>query len=194
MVAYLFVFRFNLIIMSKIDLNEIINPKVTKFPRFKPKLKIAILASGKGTNFETIINDINNDILDAEITCLIVNNNKCGAIDKARKNNIPYFIFNHQNYLNREELDHSIIDKLHEYNSEVIVMVGWMRIVTKVLLDEFKSTIIFFCIFILINITQFNSLICGALSIENNNIFILLKAFIATVLFFFINKLVNKYL
>ena len=48
--------------MSKIDLNEIINPKVTKFPRFKPKLKIAILASGKGTNFETIIYDINNTI------------------------------------------------------------------------------------------------------------------------------------
>ena len=62
------------------------------------------------------------------------------------------------------------------------------------LLDEFKSTIIFFSIFILINITQFNSLICGALSIENNNIFILLKGFIATVIFFFVNKLVNKYI
>ena len=62
------------------------------------------------------------------------------------------------------------------------------------LLDEFKSTIIFFSIFILINITQFNSLICGALSIENNNIFILLKTFVATVIFFFINKLVHKYI
>jgi len=62
------------------------------------------------------------------------------------------------------------------------------------LLDEFKSSMIFFVIFMLLNLTQVNNLICGALSIENNNIFILLKTFVATVIFFFINKLVHKYI
>ena len=62
------------------------------------------------------------------------------------------------------------------------------------LLDEFKSSMIFFIIFMLLNLTQINDLICGALSIENNNIFILLKTFVATVIFFFINKLVYKYI
>lgn len=62
------------------------------------------------------------------------------------------------------------------------------------LLDEFKSSIIFFIIFMLLNLTQMNNLICGALSIENNNIFILLKTFVATVIFFFINKLIYKYI
>ena len=62
------------------------------------------------------------------------------------------------------------------------------------LLDEFKSSMIFFVIFMLLNLTQINNLICGALSIENNNIFILLKTFVATVIFFFINKLVHKYI
>jgi hypothetical protein len=62
------------------------------------------------------------------------------------------------------------------------------------LLDEFKSSIIFFVIFMLLNLTQINNLICGALSIENNNIFILLKTFVATVIFFFVNKLVHKYI
>ena len=62
------------------------------------------------------------------------------------------------------------------------------------LLDEFKSPIIFFVIFMLLNLTQINNLICGALSIENNNIFILLKTFVATVIFFFVNKLVHKYI
>jgi hypothetical protein len=62
------------------------------------------------------------------------------------------------------------------------------------LLDEFKSSIIFFIIFMLLNLTQINNLICGALSIENNNIFILLKTFVATVIFFFINKIVHKYI
>ena len=62
------------------------------------------------------------------------------------------------------------------------------------LLEEFKSSMIFFIIFMLLNLTQINELICGALSIENNNIFILLKTFVATVIFFFINKLVYKYI
>ena len=61
------------------------------------------------------------------------------------------------------------------------------------LLDEFKSSIIFFIIFMLLNLTQVNTLICDALSIENNNIYILLKTFVAAVIFFFVNKLVHKY-
>ena len=62
------------------------------------------------------------------------------------------------------------------------------------ILDEFKSSIIFFIIFMLLNLTQINNLICGSLSIENNNIFILLKTFVATVIFFFLNKLIHKYI
>ena len=128
--------------MVNIDFCEVINPDTKEFPKFKPKLKLAILASGKGSNFETIINDINNRRLDAEITCLIVNTKKCGAINKALKHNIPYYILNNNDYLTREELDKAIISKLKEFNTEAIVMVGWMRIVTPVLLDEFKGKVI----------------------------------------------------
>ena len=42
--------------------------------------------------------DINNNRLDAEIICLIVNEPNCGAIDKARKYSIPYIIHNHRDY------------------------------------------------------------------------------------------------
>jgi len=62
------------------------------------------------------------------------------------------------------------------------------------LFNEFKSSLIFFIIFILLNITQINSFICNSLSIENNNIFIVLKGFIATIIFFFMDKLINKYI
>ena len=61
------------------------------------------------------------------------------------------------------------------------------------LMDEFKSSLIFFLIFIVVNLTQFNDVLCKTLSIENNNILVLLKGFISTILFFFVNKLINKY-
>ena len=51
----------------------IINPYLEILPKFYPKLSLGILASGKGSNFESILNDIKNGRLDAEIKCLIVN-------------------------------------------------------------------------------------------------------------------------
>ena len=61
------------------------------------------------------------------------------------------------------------------------------------LLKEFTPTFIFLTIFILLNITQINGFICNSLSIDNNNIFILLKAFMGSILFFGLNKMVNIY-
>ena len=61
------------------------------------------------------------------------------------------------------------------------------------LLKEFLPTLIFLFIFVILNITQINGFICESLSIENNNIFIFLKAFIGSILFFGLNKLLNNY-
>ncbi len=133
---------FNQLIMSNIFSNQIINPYFKELPRFTPKIKLGILASGKGSNLEAIIQDINRNILDAEIMCLIVNNNNCGAIEKAKKYNIPYSIIIHQEYKTRESLDEAIISKFNSYNVEAIVMVGWMRIVTNILLKEFRGKVI----------------------------------------------------
>lgn len=62
------------------------------------------------------------------------------------------------------------------------------------LLKEFLPTLIFLFIFVMLNITQINGFICESLSIENNNIFIFLKAFIGSILFFGLNKLLSNYI
>lgn len=61
------------------------------------------------------------------------------------------------------------------------------------LLKEFLPTLIFLFIFVMLNITQINGFICESLLIENNNIFIFLKAFIGSILFFGLNKLLSNY-
>ena len=61
------------------------------------------------------------------------------------------------------------------------------------LLKEFLPTLIFLFIFVMLNITQINGFICNSLSIDNNNIFIFLKAFIGSILFFGLNKLISNY-
>ena len=122
--------------------NVIISPNITEKIRFDPKLKLGILASGKGSNFEAIILDINSNRLDAEIICLIVNEPDCKAIEKAKKYSIPYFIIDHRDYKSRESFDEEIIKILVNSNVEGIIMVGWMRIVTQKLLHKFHGRVV----------------------------------------------------
>ena len=70
--------------------NYIISPQITEFRRFSPKLKIGVLASGKGTNFQELINLSKNDKLDIDIKVLITNKENAACIKKAQDANIPY--------------------------------------------------------------------------------------------------------
>ena len=124
------------------DGKNLISPFVSEFPQIKPKIKIGILASGNGSNFESIIKSIKSNKLNAEISILIVNNPKCLAIEKAIKYRIPYVIINHKDCISRLEHDKLVMNKLDEYTVELVVMAGWMRIVGEDLINNFKNRLI----------------------------------------------------
>ena len=121
---------------------NLISPFIKEFPKYEPKIKIAVLASGNGSNFEYIIKSIQNRQLNAEISVLIVNNPNCLAIKKAKKYNIKYVVVNHRDCKSRIEHDNLIINKLEQYNVEIVVMAGWMRIVGENLINKFKNRLI----------------------------------------------------
>ncbi|MDY6805622.1 MAG: phosphoribosylglycinamide formyltransferase [Cyanobacteriota bacterium] len=106
-------------------------------------LKLAILASGSGTNFEVIARAIETGKLNAKIQVLIYNNPGAKVIARAEKFGVPAILLNHRDYKNRrEEFDSEIIKTLGGYDVEWVVMAGWMRIVTKVLVNAFPNRII----------------------------------------------------
>ena len=121
---------------------NLINPYIKEFPHFEPKIKIAILASGNGSNFENIIKSIKEKKLNAEISILIVNNPDCLAVKKAIKYNIPYIIINHRDCSSRLEHDTLIMNKLKYHHIELVVMAGWMRIVGEKLINSFQDRLI----------------------------------------------------
>ena len=120
----------------------VINPNILIPDKLDPLLNIAILASGKGSNFEAIYNSIKANQLNAKISILIVNKDSCLAIEKAKRFNIDYLFIDHRNYSSRQEYDQEIVNILTRYKVEGIVMAGWMRIVTPVLINSFKNRII----------------------------------------------------
>ncbi len=117
-------------------------PVMDDFPGFSPKLKIGILASGDGSNFEAIATSINNLKLDADIKLLIVNNAKSNAINRAKRLGIDFQIIDHKSYNSREEFDIAISKEFKAKEVEGIVMAGWMRIITNELLSRYQNRII----------------------------------------------------
>ena len=118
--------------------NYIISPEICEFRRFSPKLKIGVLASGKGTNFQKLINLSENGELDIEIKVLITNKDDAGCIERAESKKIPYKIIRGKDFLQKELFELEIINTLVNYDVELVVMAGWMKIVTPFLLINLR--------------------------------------------------------
>ena len=91
--------------------NYIISPEISEYRRFSPKLKIGVLASGRGTNFQELINLSENGELDIDIKVLITNKDDAGCIKRAESRKIPYKIIRGKDFLQKEafELELSLI-------------------------------------------------------------------------------------
>ncbi|MFB8794405.1 MAG: phosphoribosylglycinamide formyltransferase [Microcoleus sp.] len=115
---------------------------VEKNTAISQPLKLGILASGSGSNFEVIAQAIQNQQLNAQVQVLIYNNPEAKAAARAEKYGIPSILLNHRDCKSREELDTKIVKTFQEHDVEWVIMAGWMRIVTKVLLDAFPDKVV----------------------------------------------------
>ncbi len=104
---------------------------------------ICVFASGNGTNFEAIVNAINNNIIeDAKVVMLIVDRKNAYVIERAKRLGINYKYVNATKYNTREEYELEIVNILTPLNIDLICLAGYMKIITNVLLDAFNDKII----------------------------------------------------
>jgi phosphoribosylglycinamide formyltransferase-1 len=104
--------------------------------------KLGFMASGSGTNFAAIAESIQNNELNAKIEVLIYNNPKAKVQEQAEKYQIPKVLINHRDFESREALDEAIVTTFKQYGVEWVIMAGWMRIITPVLLNAFSERVI----------------------------------------------------
>lgn len=105
-------------------------------------LKLGIMASGNGSNFEAIASAIAQGQLCAQIQVLIYNNSEAKVAARAANWGVPAVLLNHRDYERREDLDQQIVKTLRQYKVEWVIMAGWMRVVTPVLINAFPDQII----------------------------------------------------
>lgn len=108
-------------------------------PQLAAPLSLGVMASGSGSNFVAIAQAIADQQLHAKIQVLIYNNPTAKAADRATEWDIPTVLLNHRDYASREALDEAIVQTLREYGVEWVIMAGWMRIVTPVLIEAFPQ-------------------------------------------------------
>ena len=105
-------------------------------------LQLGVMASGSGTNFEAVAQAIADGKLNAEIKVLIYNNPQAKVKERAEKYHIPTVLIDHREYQQRSSLDREIVAVLKAYGVDWVVMAGWMRIVTQVLINGYPERII----------------------------------------------------
>ncbi|WP_267382817.1 phosphoribosylglycinamide formyltransferase [Cyanobacterium sp. uoEpiScrs1] len=128
---------------SSQSIPNFISPRVSSEElELEHPLKLGILASGSGTNFEAIVQAIQKGTLNAEIPVLIYNNPEAKVKEKAQRFKIRTVLLNHREFKRRGDLDQSILETLQQHHVEWVVMAGWMRIVTHVLLNAYPDHII----------------------------------------------------
>lgn len=108
----------------------------------KQKLRLAVLASGGGTNLQSIIDQCQQGLLDAEIKLVISNNPGAGALERAAQAGIKNVCINHRAFDIREDFDRAVVTALKEAETELVVLAGFMRIISAVFLQAFPQRII----------------------------------------------------
>ena len=105
------------------------------------KLKIGVLLSGSGTNLQAII-DAANDGLPVDIVCVVSSRPDAYGIERARAAGIPAVVLNRDVYADPLAADARIVEELHAAGAEYVVMAGYMRKVTPVMLDAFPDRVL----------------------------------------------------
>ncbi len=98
-------------------------------------MKAAVLISGYGSNLQALIDD------DIDI-CVAVGTFPAPGLARAKVANISIGVLDHTNYSSRELFDQALLDKLEPYEPDLIILAGFMRILTSVFINEYKDKIL----------------------------------------------------
>ncbi|MEI6824789.1 MAG: phosphoribosylglycinamide formyltransferase [Desulfuromonadales bacterium] len=103
--------------------------------------RLGILVSGSGTNLQAIIDHIISGEIRAEIACVISNKPEAYALTRAARHGLPVVVHEHSNYPDRRSYDAATVEILHGYAVDLVILAGFMRILTDIMVDAFPHAI-----------------------------------------------------
>jgi phosphoribosylglycinamide formyltransferase-1 len=109
----------------------------------KDPLRIAVLASGRGSNLQAVIDAIEAKQVRARIVAVISNKKEAPALERARKHGLKDLFVDPKPFVgrsdSREAYDHALLDMLRQHEVELVLLAGYMKIVTAVLVNAYAN-------------------------------------------------------
>lgn len=107
------------------------------------ELRIAIFASGKGSNCKAIIEAVNKgQVPNAKVVLVVSNNKNAGALDIARSAGIPSVWISRQSFDSDEEFNNTLLKILNEYQVNFIALAGYLKKLDSVIIQQFRNRIV----------------------------------------------------
>lgn len=104
--------------------------------------KIAVFASGNGSNFQVLLDAVNKGDFQAEVSLLVCDCPGAFVIDRAEKAAVPLFVFNTKEFKDKAEYESQILALLKQRNVEWIILAGYMRLIGTTLLQAYEGKIV----------------------------------------------------
>ena len=105
-------------------------------------LKIIVLISGSGSNLQAIIDACNAKMINGCVVGVISNKANAYGLERAKKNNIPTNVINHNDFITREDFDKELVSSINIFQPDLIVLAGFMRILSPIMTSVFKNKMI----------------------------------------------------
>ncbi len=105
-------------------------------------VKIGVLISGGGTNLQALIDNIENKNINGRIDLIISNKPGVFGLERGKNHNIESLFVNPRDFSSRDQYDRDLIKRFTEKNIELIVLAGYLNVLTKDFIEEFKGRII----------------------------------------------------
>lgn len=105
-------------------------------------MRFAIFASGNGSNFESIVEQVKDQVIPGELAYLFTDQESAYVIERAKNQHIPYYVFPKTKEMSKDKYEAHILNFLKEEEIELIILAGYMRIIGSTLLKAYPNRMI----------------------------------------------------
>ena len=105
-------------------------------------LRLVVLISGSGSNLQAIIDACESNAIDAKVVAVISNNFNAFGLKRAKKHKIPVVVVDNKDYESRNDFDEKLLYEINSFSPGLVVLAGFMRILTPLMTSAFKGMMI----------------------------------------------------
>tara|TARA_B100001027_G_C16254891_1_gene326370 strand:+ start:123 stop:713 length:591 start_codon:yes stop_codon:yes gene_type:complete len=104
-------------------------------------IRLGVLGSTRGTDLQAILDAIDSKLLESKLSVVISNKKTAFILERANKHKIPSYSISHKN-INRETFDRKITKLLKKHKVDLVLLIGFMRILSKSFCQDWKGKIL----------------------------------------------------